>query len=209
MKHKPFIGVAGNIGVGKTTFTKLVSKKLKLEPYYESVDDNPYLSDFYNDMKRWSFNLQIYFLQHRFKHHLEIMYKENGVIQDRTIYEDTSIFAYNLYDMKIMSKRDWDTYNNLFLNMTQFLKKPDLIIYLKASTDTLIDRINNRNRNYEKDIDETYLHRLNIYYKNWISKIKDINILTVDTNNFNIFKDIDKFNQICVDINDQLKNNHK
>ena len=204
-----FIGLAGNIGVGKTTFTKLLSGRLNWTPFFESVSDNPYLSDFYNDMKRWSFNLQIYFLQHRFKHHLEIMYKENGVIQDRTIYEDTSIFAYNLYDMKIMSKRDWDTYNNLFLNMTQFLKKPDLIIYLKASTDTLIDRINNRNRNYEKDIDETYLHRLNIYYKNWISKIKDINILTVDTNNFNIFKDIDKFNQICVDIKDQLKNNHK
>ncbi len=209
MKYKPFIGVAGNIGVGKTTFTNLVSKKLILEPYYESVDDNPYLSDFYNDMKRWSFNLQIYFLQHRFKHHLEIMHKKNGVIQDRTIYEDTSIFAYNLYDMKIISKRDWDTYNNLFINMTQFLKKPDLIIYLKASTDTLIDRINNRNRNYEKDIDETYLHRLNIYYKNWISKIKDINVLTVDTNNFNIFKDVDKFDKICDEIKNQLKNNYK
>ena len=180
---------------------------MNLEPYYESVDDNPYLSDFYNDMKRWSFNLQIYFLQHRFKHHLEIMYKENGVIQDRTIYEDTSIFAYNLYDMKIMS-RDWTLIITIF-KYDSIPKKPDLIIYLKASTDTLIDRINNRNRNYEKDIDETYLHRLNIYYKNWISKIKDINILTVDTNNFNIFKDIDKFNQICGDINIQLKNNHK
>ena len=128
MKNKPFIGIAGNIGVGKTTFTKLVSKRLGLTPYYESVDDNPYLSDFYGNMDRWSFNLQIYFLQHRFRHHIEIMNSEIGVMQDRTIYEDFSIFAYNLYEMKIMSERDWSTYKDLFNNMTQFLKKPDLII---------------------------------------------------------------------------------
>tara|TARA_B100000614_G_C14497119_1_gene473086 strand:+ start:576 stop:1196 length:621 start_codon:yes stop_codon:yes gene_type:complete len=201
---KPFIGVAGNIGVGKTTFTKLVSQKMNLSPYYESVSDNPYLSDFYGDMKRWSFNLQIYFLQHRFRHHLEIMNLNAGVIQDRTIYEDTEIFAYNLYDMKIMSKRDWQTYNDLFNNMIKFLKKPDLIIYLKASTDTLINRIKTRNRDYEKDIDETYLHRLNIYYKNWFDQIEDFNVLVVDTNDFNIFKDKQRFDQICEDINTKL-----
>jgi len=201
---KPFIGVAGNIGVGKTTFTKLVSQKMNLSPYYESVSDNPYLSDFYGDMKRWSFNLQIYFLQHRFRHHLEIMNLNAGVIQDRTIYEDTEIFAYNLYDMKIMSKRDWQTYNDLFNNMIKFLKKPDLIIYLKASTDTLINRIKTRNRDYEKDIDETYLHRLNIYYKNWFDQIEDFNVLVVDTNDFNIFEDKQRFDQICEDINTKL-----
>ena len=118
---KPFIGVAGNIGVGKTTFSEIISKKLNISVYYESVDDNPYLSDFYNDMKRWSFNLQIYFLQHRFKNHLDISKSESGVIQDRTIYEDVSIFAYNLYKMGTMSKRDWQTYKGLFDNMTQFL----------------------------------------------------------------------------------------
>jgi len=201
---KPFIGVAGNIGVGKTTFTKLVSQKMNLSPYYESVSDNPYLSDFYGDMKRWSFNLQIYFLQHRFRHHLEIMNLNSGVIQDRTIYEDTEIFAYNLYDMKIMSKRDWQTYNDLFNNMIKFLKKPDLIIYLKASTDTLINRIKTRNRDYEKDIDETYLHRLNIYYKNWFDQIEDFNVLVVDTNDFNIFKDKQRFEKICKDIETKL-----
>ena len=126
MIDKPFIGIAGNIGVGKTTFTKILSKRMNLIPYYESVDDNPYLSDFYSNMERWSFNLQIYFLQHRFRHHIEIMNSESGVIQDRTIYEDFSIFAYNLYEMKIMSERDWLTYKDLFTNMTQFLKKPDL-----------------------------------------------------------------------------------
>jgi len=207
LKSKPFIAIAGNIGVGKTTFTKLLAEKMDLIPYYESVDDNPYLSDFYHDMDRWSFNLQIYFLQHRFKHHIEINNLSKGVIQDRTIYEDASIFAYNLYEMKIMSKRDWETYISLFDNMTQFLKKPDLIIYLKASTDTLINRIKSRSRDYEKDIDKGYLHRLNIYYKNyktWFSRIDDFNILEIDTNNFNIFKDSQKFDKMCDDIKNKL-----
>ena len=204
MNNKPFIGIAGNIGVGKTTFTKLLSEKMNLIPYYESVDDNPYLSDFYGDMERWSFNLQIYFLQHRFRHHIELMNSEVGVIQDRTIYEDVSIFAYNLYQMKTMSKRDWETYKTLFDNMTQFLKKPDLIIYLKASTDTLINRIKNRNRGYEKDISEDYLHRLNIYYKKWFSQPGDFNVLEINTNNFNIFNDTDKFDKMCNDIKNKL-----
>ena len=204
MKNKPFIGIAGNIGVGKTTFTKLVAEKINLKPYYESVDDNPYLSDFYGDMERWSFNLQIYFLQHRFKHHLEIMQNNKGVIQDRTIYEDVSIFAYNLYQMKIMSKRDWDTYRELFYNMEQFLRKPNLIIYLKASTDTLINRIKNRDRGYEKDISEAYLHRLNIYYKKWFTNPNDFNVLEINTNNFNIFKDEEKFDKIIDDIKNKL-----
>jgi len=204
LNNKPFIGIAGNIGVGKTTFTKLLSEKMNLIPYYESVDDNPYLSDFYGDMERWSFNLQIYFLQHRFRHHIELMNSEVGVIQDRTIYEDVSIFAYNLYQMKTMSKRDWETYKTLFDNMTQFLKKPDLIIYLKASTDTLINRIKNRNRGYEKDISEDYLHRLNIYYKKWFSQPGDFNVLEINTNKFNIFNDTDKFDEMCNDIKNKL-----
>jgi len=201
---KPFIGVAGNIGVGKTTFSKVIAKKFNISVCYESVDDNPYLSDFYKNMERWSFNLQIYFLQHRFKSHIDISKSKLGVIQDRTIYEDVSIFAYNLYKMNIMSKRDWETYQNLFSNMTQFLKKPDLIIYLKASTDTLINRIKNRNRNYEKDIDRVYLHRLNIFYKDWFKNIDDFNVLEIDTNNFNIFKDLDKLDKIYDDIKNKL-----
>ena len=162
MKSFPFIGVAGNIGVGKTTFTEQVAEHFSWKPIYESVIDNPYLFDFYNNMERWGFNLQIYFLNHRFSSQLELNSIKSGFIQDRTIYEDVEIFAKNLYDLGFMSKRDWQTYLNLFTNMIQFLKKPDLIIYLKAETDTLISRINNRNRNFEKEIDIEYLHTLNI-----------------------------------------------
>ena len=204
MKKNPFIAVAGNIGVGKTTFSEKISEQFGLEVHYESVDDNPYLSDFYGDMNRWSFNLQIYFLQHRFEGHININKSNRGIIQDRTIYEDVSIFAYNLYQMKIMSKRDWETYQNLFNNMVQFLRKPDIIIYLKASTDTLINRIKNRNRDFEKDIDEVYLHRLNIYYKEWFSKIENFNVLEINTNNFNIFKDKEKLDKIYNDIKNKL-----
>ena len=204
MKNKLFIAVAGNIGVGKTTFSEKISQEFGLKVHYESVDDNTYLSDFYSDMNRWSFNLQIYFLQHRFKSHINISKSNIGIIQDRTIYEDVSIFAYNLYKMKIMSKRDWNTYQNLFNNMVQFLRKPDIIIYLKASTDTLINRIKNRNRDFEKDIDEVYLHRLNIYYKEWFSKIKNFNVLEINTNNFNIFKDEEKLNKMYDDIKNKL-----
>ena len=204
MKNKLFIAVAGNIGVGKTTFSEKMSQEFDLKVHYESVDDNPYLSDFYSNMHRWSFNLQIYFLQHRFKSHINISKSNIGIIQDRTIYEDVSIFAYNLYKMKIMSKRDWDTYQNLFNNMVQFLRKPDIIIYLKASTDTLINRIKNRNRDFEKDIDEVYLHRLNIYYKEWFSKIENFNVLEINTNNFNIFKDEEKLNKMYDDIKNKL-----
>ena len=204
MKKKLFIAVAGNIGVGKTTFSEKISQEFNLKVHYESVDDNPYLSDFYSNMNRWSFNLQIYFLQHRFESHINISKSNIGIIQDRTIYEDVSIFAYNLYKMKIMSKRDWETYQNLFNNMVQFLRKPDIIIYLKASTDTLINRIKNRNRDFEKDIDEIYLHRLNIYYKDWFSKIENFNVLEINTNNFNIFKDEEKLNKIYDDIKNKL-----
>ena len=192
----PFIGVAGNIGVGKTTFTEIVAKHFGLKEYYESVIDNPYLEDFYGDMGRWSFNLQIYFLHHRFSGHIEMSNTSSGVIQDRTIYEDVEIFARNLHEMKFMSQRDWDTYCDLFSNMVHFLKKPDLIIYLQAKTNVLISRIENRNRDFEQKIDVEYLHRLNLSYEKWIKEITDIPVLVIDTNEFNIFKDSEKLNLI-------------
>ena len=204
MKDNPFVGIAGNIGVGKTTFTEVIAKKYNWDEYYESVIDNPYLSDFYGDMKRWSFNLQIYFLQHRFAGQLEISNKNKGVIQDRTIYEDVQIFAKNLYEMGHMSKRDWDTYQNLFKNMVQFLEPPNVIIYLKASTDTLISRIKNRNRDFEKNIDVEYLHQLNSCYNNWSKNEKELNIITIDTDNFNIFKDREKLRDICFLVEDSI-----
>ena len=196
MIKSPHIGIAGNIGVGKTTMTKELASTFNLKPVFESVVDNPYLSDFYKDMNRWSFNLQIYFLQHRFSSQIEISKSTSGVIQDRTIYEDVEIFAKNLHDIGSMSDRDWETYKNLFKNMIQFLRKPDIIVYLQASTDTLISRIKNRNREFEKNIDIEYLYRLNNYYNSWAKNEKDLRILTINTDEFNIFKDKEKLNKI-------------
>ena len=190
------IAIAGNIGAGKTTMTNLLADFLHLEPVFESVEHNPYLADFYDDMSRWSFNLQIFFLHNRFSNQIKLMKFNKGFIQDRSIYEDREIFARNLKDLNFMSSRDWSTYTSLFDDMVQFIREPDLIIYLKASTQTLIGRIKNRNREYEKDISSEYIHSLNIYYEKWISKIESDKVLIIDTNNFNIFEDKVKFENI-------------
>ena len=187
------IAIAGNIGAGKTTLTEKLSKDLDIKPIFESVDDNPYLESFYSDMSRWSFNLQIFFLHKRFSNQLELINSKQSFVQDRSIYEDKEIFAKNLNDMKLMSDIDWDTYCNLFKDMIQFVDQPDLIIYLKASTSTLISRIKNRKRDFEVDISPEYIHSLNIYYDKWISKINKDKVLIVDSDNFNVFKDSDKY----------------
>lgn len=200
-----FIGVAGNIGVGKTTFTKALAERLQLKSYFESVIDNPYLSDFYGDMHRWSFQLQIYFLHHRFRTHSEMSNYNGGVVQDRTIYEDVEIFARNLYEMGNMTQRDWDNYRNLFSIMTSFLRKPDLIIYLQASTDTLLSRIRGRDRDFERSIDPEYLHRLNVAYDQWINRIREREpVMVIDTNRFNIFRDEKRLETILVEIQERL-----
>ena len=204
MKNHPFVGLAGNIGVGKTTFTEIVSKKMDWIPYYESVADNPYLIDFYRDMSRWSFNLQVYFLHKRFKIHHEMSMSNGGVIQDRTIYEDVEIFARNLQEMNFMDKRDWENYRGLFSIMTSYLRQPDLIIYLKASTDTLLSRIKNRSRDYEKSIDPEYLHTLNVAYNKWINNIKNIPVLVIETDGFNIFDDKEKLTKILDEMQQRL-----
>ena len=187
------IAIAGNIGAGKTTLTKKLSDDLNIKPIFESVDDNPYLESFYSDMSRWSFNLQIFFLHKRFSSQLKLINSKQSFVQDRSIYEDKEIFAKNLNDMKLMSNIDWDTYCNLFNDMIQFIDQPDLIIYLKASTSTLISRIKNRKRDFEIDISSEYIHSLNIYYDKWISKINKNKVLVVDSDNFNIFEDDDKY----------------
>ena len=204
MKKNPFIGIAGNIGVGKTTFTSFLAKEFQLKDIYESVTDNPYLSDFYSDMHRWSFNLQIYFLHHRFSSIIDISKSENGFVQDRTIYEDVEIFSRNLHDMGYMDNRDWETYSDLFKNMTKFLKSPDLIIYLKADLDTILERINKRSRDYEATIDPEYLKRLNLMYDEWIEGITWTKVLVIDTNSFNIFKDKDTLDNIYSDVRGKL-----
>ena len=200
-KTKPsFIGLAGNIGVGKTTFTKLLSEKLNWTPFFESVSDNPYLSDFYSDMKRWSFNLQIFFLHKRFKMHQKMSASLTSVIQDRTIYEDLEIFARNLYHLGKLSQRDWDNYRGLFKVMNSYLKRPDLIIYLKADTDTLLSRIKKRDRDYENSIDSEYIHTLNISYDRWVESLSDQPVMIIETDYFNIFQDSKAFNDIQKDI---------
>ena len=200
MNHNTFVGLAGNIGVGKTTFTEKMAAAFNWRPIYESVSDNPYLNNFYNDMNRWSFNLQIYFLQKRFQAQRDILCSKKGVIQDRTIYEDSKIFAKNLNEMGQLKNRDFKTYNDLFNIMTGYLKKPDLIIYLKASTDTLLTRIHSRGREYENKISPEYIHQLNITYDNWIKNLKNIKVMTIKTNQFNIFTDTKKFDLILEDV---------
>jgi len=167
-----FVAVAGNIGAGKSSLTRLLAEHLGWKPYFESVDDNPYLPDFYADMQRWSFHLQIYFLSNRFKHHKRMTESGESVIQDRSIYEDAEIFARNLYDIGKMDQRDYDNYVSLFEVMTQYLKVPNLMIYLRASVDTLLQQISRRGRSFEQRIEREYLEQLNKHYENWIGRYK-------------------------------------
>ncbi len=167
------IAIAGNIGSGKTTLTRLLSQHYGWEPKYEDVDVNPYISDFYNDMQRWSFNLQIYFLNKRFKGVVEIHNSERNVIQDRTIYEDARIFAPNLHSMGLMSTRDFENYKSLFDLMISLVRPPDLLIYLKSSIPTLVSQIQKRGRVYESGIRLDYLQGLNDRYEEWIAGYKD------------------------------------
>ncbi len=162
------IAIAGNIGSGKTTLAGLLSKHYGWEAHYEDVDTNPYLNNFYEDMKRWSFNLQIYFLNSRFRQVVEIRKRKKKVIQDRTIYEDAYIFAPNLHDMGLMASRDYNNYTSLFELMSSFIQPPDVLIYLKASVSTLVNQIQKRGREYETTIRLDYLNKLNERYEEWI-----------------------------------------
>ena len=167
-KKNHFLAIAGNIGAGKSSLTNLLARHFKWEAHYESVDDNPYLQDFYEDMLRWSFNLQIYFLSSRFRKQKELLTDAQSFIQDRTIYEDVEIFARNLYDMGLMSHRDYENYRSLFKEMTDYLRPPDLLIYLRAKVPTLVNQIQQRGRDYENSIRIDYLEGLNKLYEGWI-----------------------------------------
>ena len=180
------IAVAGNIGSGKTTLTRLLSKHFGWKPHYEEVDNNPYLESFYEDMKRWSFNLQVYFLNSRFRQVLDIRNSGQDIIQDRTIYEDAYIFAANLYDMGLMETRDYENYRSLFELMSSFLEAPDLLIYLRASVPTLVRQIQKRNRDYEQSIRLDYLNALNRRYEDWISKYSKGKLLVIESDNIEI-----------------------
>lgn len=180
------IAVAGNIGAGKTTLTELLAKHYGWKPHFEDVDENPYLNDFYEDMQRWSFNLQIYFLNSRFNQVLDIQKSGETVIQDRTIYEDAEIFAPNLHAMGLMSTRDFQNYSSLFQLMSKLIKAPDLMIYLRASVPTLVNQIQMRGREYENSIRLDYLKQLNERYEAWVNRYKDGKLLIINVDKLDI-----------------------
>jgi len=183
-----YIAVAGNIGAGKTTLSEKLAKQFNWKVHYESTDDNPYLSDFYKDMRRWSFHLQIYFLNNRYRQLLQILEGEHTVIQDRTIYEDAYIFAPNLHDMGLMEKRDFENYRQLFELMSSQVQPPDLLIYLKAGIPTLVDHIEKRGRDYEGSMSLDYLKRLNDRYDEWIKSYRAGPLLIINADDIDFDK---------------------
>jgi len=176
---KRFIAVAGNVGVGKSTLTTLMAERLGWEPFFEAVDDNPYLADFYLDMRQWSFHSQVFFLSRRLRHHHELLKHPNSVIQDRSVYEDAEIFARNLFEQGSMEERDYQSYHELYQIMCDLVPPPDLVIYLQADIETLLRRIRLRGRDYEQNIDPAYLHRLNQLYDDWIESFTLSPVLTI------------------------------
>ncbi len=203
-KDTVFIAVAGNIGAGKSSLTRMLGDRFKWKPYYESVDDNPYLSDFYGDMNRWSFHLQMYFLSNRFKSHKLIVEGDSSVIQDRSIYEDAEIFARNLFDIGKMEPRDYENYVSLFHVMMEYLKPPDLMIYLKATVDTLTRQIAKRGRSFEQGIQRSYLEQLNKLYEEWINNYKTGPLLVIPSDNLDFVHRPEDFEYIVKLVKDSL-----
>jgi deoxyadenosine/deoxycytidine kinase len=203
-KKPKHIAVAGNIGAGKTTLTELLSKHYKWIPQFEDVDHNPYLNDFYEDMPRWSFNLQVFFLNNRLNQLLEIYSGTETVIQDRTIYEDAHIFAPNLHDMGLMSKRDYNNYFQFFQTLKRMVQPPDLLIYLQASVPTLVGQIQKRGREYEENIRLDYLKRLNDLYNKWIEGYKEGSLLVVDVDKNKFPENEEHLGEIITRIDAQL-----
>ncbi|HSM62628.1 MAG TPA: deoxynucleoside kinase [Gillisia sp.] len=198
------VAIAGNIGSGKTTLTKLLAKHYKWEPQYEDVLENPYLEDFYNKMERWSFNLQIYFLNSRFRQILQIRESGKKIIQDRTIYEDAHIFAPNLHAMGLMPNRDFENYRSLFDLMESVVEGPDLLIYLRSSIPNLVSQIHKRGREYENSISIDYLSRLNERYEAWVHTYDKGNLLVIDVDNINFVDNPEHLGEIINKIDAQL-----
>jgi len=203
--RKVFVAVAGNIGAGKSSLTKLLAKQFGWKPYFESVEDNPYLDDFYGNMKRWSFNLQVYFLSNRFKSHKSITEGRGSVILDRVIYEDAEIFARNLHEIGNMEDRDYDNYVALYDVMTEFLHPPDLLIYLRANVDTLMRQISLRGRDFEQSIKREYLEQLNRHYESWIKRYKRGPLLIVESDGLDFVKREDDLEMLMGMIRKRLK----
>ena len=198
------VAIAGNIGAGKTTLTKLLAKHYKWEPQFEDVLENPYLEDFYNKMERWSFNLQIYFLNSRFRQILQIRESGKNIIQDRTIYEDAHIFAPNLHAMGLMANRDFENYKSLFDLMESVVEGPDLLIYLRSSIPNLVSQIHKRGREYENSISIDYLSRLNERYEAWIHNYDKSNLLVIDVDDINFVDNPEHLGMIITKIDAEL-----
>ena len=201
IKH---VAIAGNIGAGKTTLCTLLAKHFDWEVHYEDTTTNPYLSDFYHDMQRWSFHLQIYFLNSRYQQIIEILNGEKTVIQDRTIYEDAYIFAPNLHEMGLMSQRDFDNYFSLFKTMSEQVRPPDLLIYLRASIPTLVNHIQARGRDYEGSMSLDYLKKLNQRYENWISRYTEGKLLIIDADDNDFTNSPEDLGKIVNAVNGEL-----
>lgn len=198
------IAVAGNIGAGKTTLSELLAKHYRWTPHYEDVDQNPYLNDFYNDMQRWSFNLQIYFLNSRFQQIIDIRESGKTIIQDRTIYEDAEIFAPNLHSMGLMSTRDFNNYKKLFDLMVSLIQPPDLLIYLRATVPTLVNQIQKRGRDYENSIRLDYLKQLNDRYESWVNNYKMGKLLIINVDDLDFISNPEDLSFIIDKIDAQI-----
>ena len=199
-----FVVVAGNIGCGKTTLTKKLSERLGWKPHFESVSDNPYLSDFYGDMARWAFPLQIYFLNNRFTTHKHIEGSASSCVQDRSIYEDANIFARALHDQGTLDSRDYENYKTLYNSMTNYLNPPTLMIFLRRSVPKLLERIQLRGRDYEQSIPVDYLTRLNSYYDEWYASYDLGKSLVVDTDELDFLDNEEHFNRLIQKIGDSI-----
>jgi deoxyadenosine/deoxycytidine kinase len=200
------ITIAGNIGSGKSSLTALLHNRFGWQPFFESVDDNPYLEDFYGDMRRWSFHLQVYFLSQRFITHRDITASGNEVVQDRSIYEDAEIFAKNLHAIGRMDDRDYANYRALFAAMTSYLRTPDLMVYLRAGVDTLVAQIRRRGRPYEQNMERRYLEQLNALYEEWIEGYTLGPLLVIDTDTTDFVHDIAQQEELLRRIRDAVTN---
>ena len=201
---KRFIAIAGNVGVGKSTLTILLSQRMGWTPFFEAVDDNPYLADFYEEMQRWSFHSQIFFLSRRLRHHRALIDHPNSVIQDRSVYEDAEVFARNLFNQGHMTERDYRSYRELYEVLTSFLPPPDLVVYLRASVPTLVRRIRQRGREYEREISPDYLAQLNALYEDWIDAFNLCPILTVPADSLDYVALPQHLDLVIDKINDKL-----
>ncbi len=201
---KKFVAVAGNIGVGKSTLVSLLSHRLGWEPFYEPVTENPYLADFYDDMRAWAFHSQVFFLTNRLRAHRQLIDHPTSAIQDRSVYEDAEVFAYNLYLQGLLDPRDYKSYYELYSVLADFLPPPDLVVYLRASVDTLKERIQHRGREYERQINPEYLEQLNQLYERWINHFSLCPVLTVPADDLDYVANSKHLDLVVRKIQDKL-----